>query len=159
LDAYILNGQAMIWNKILETTNLILPLIGMGLMIFYQACDTSCSYLQGTFWGVDLKIVGMLFMAVLLASALPPASRYPVPVNLTRTMMLSAAVGAEILLVRFQMVQETYCPFCLAFGICVLALFAANFSRMKKYLALIAFLAGAGAFTLFFKGSVLPLYG
>jgi len=159
LDAYILNGQTMIWNKILKTTNLILPLIGMGLMIFYQACDTSCSYLQGTFWGVDLKIVGMLLMAVLLVSVLPPASRYPVPVNLTRTMMLSAAVGAEILLVRFQMVQETYCPFCLAFGICVLALFAANFSRMNRYLALSSFLAGIGAFALFFEGSVLPLYG
>jgi len=146
-------------KKILKIINIVFPLIGIGLMISYEACDTSCSYLRGTFLGFDLKIVGMLFMAILLVAALPPTCRYPVPVGHLRTGMLSAAIGGELLLVRFQIVQDTYCPFCLAFGICVLTLFAANFSRMKKYLALIAFLAGAGAFTLFFKGSVLPLYG
>jgi len=149
----------MTGDKVLKIINVAFPLLGMGLMIFYQVCDTSCSYLQGTFWGVDLKIVGILFMAVLLALALPPASRCTVPVNILRASMLSAAVGAEILLVRFQIQQETYCPFCLAFGICILILFAANFSRMNRYIALGSFLAGMGAFALFFVGSVLPLYG
>jgi hypothetical protein len=146
-------------DKIRKIVNLVFPLIGIGLMIFYEVCDTSCSYLQGTFLDIDLKIIGIPFMAILLAAALPPVSRYPVPVNLLRTGMLSAALGGEILLVRFQIVQDTYCPFCLAFGMCVLTLFAVNFSRMNKYLALGSFLAGIVAFALFFKGSVLPLYG
>ncbi len=149
----------MTWDKILKAFNILCPLIGIGLMIFYEACDTSCSYLQGTFLGIDLKIVGILFMAVLLATALPPVSRYPIPVDHLRTIMLSAAVGGEILLVRFQVVQDTYCPFCLAFGTCVLVLFAANFGRMNKYLSLGSFLAGFIGFILFFEGSVLPLYG
>ena len=46
-----------------------------------------------------------------------------------------------------------------AFGLCVLALFAVNFMRMNKYLALGAFCAGIRAFALFFQGSILPLYG
>jgi hypothetical protein len=73
-------------------------------------------------------------------------------------MLLSGALGGEILLVRFQVVHDTYCPFCLAFGSCILVLFAANFTKMNKYLALGAFLAGIAAFALFFEGSVLPLY-
>ncbi|ABC78822.1 hypothetical protein [Syntrophus aciditrophicus] len=149
----------MTWDKVLKAINIIFPLIGMGLMIFYDACDTSCSYLQGTLLGIDLKIVGILFMAGLLAAALPPFSRYPIPIDHLRTMMLSAAIGGEILLVRFQIAEGTYCPFCLAFGMCLLVLFAANFIMMNKYLALGSFLAGIGAFVLFFEGSVLPLYG
>jgi uncharacterized membrane protein len=82
-------------DKVLKTINIIFPLIGMGLMIFYDACDTSCSYLQGTLLGIDLKIIGILFMAVLLAAALTPVSRYPILVDHLRTMMLSAAVGGK----------------------------------------------------------------
>jgi len=149
----------MTWDKILKTVNIIFPLIGMGLMIFYETCDTACSYLQGTFWGIDLKIIGILFMAILLTAAFSPVSGSFVPVNLLHTAMLSAALGGEILLVRFQIVQDTYCPFCLAFGMCVLVLFASNFSRMNKYLASGSFLAGISAFALFFEGSVMPLYG
>jgi hypothetical protein len=63
-----------------------------------------------------------------------------------------------MLLVRFQIVHETYCPFCLAFGLCIVILFAANFHRMNRYLALFALFAGVGAFALLFKGSALPLY-
>jgi hypothetical protein len=44
------------------------------------------------------------------------------------------------------------------FGLCLLILFAVNVRSMNKYLAGACFLAGIGAFVLFFKGSVLPLY-
>jgi hypothetical protein len=145
------------WNK-LTMINVVVPVIGIGLMIFYEICDTSCSYLQGTFLGVDLKIVGILFMAVLLAMALPPVSRYTLPVNYLRTMMLSSAVGGEILLVHFQIVHDTFCPFCLAFGLCILILFAANLPSMKRVIATAFFVIGIGMFALYFKGSVLPQY-
>jgi len=62
------------------------------------------------------------------------------------------------LLVRFQVFHDTYCPFCLAFGLCILVLFASNFMKMNKYLALGAFLAGIAAFAFLFEGSVVPLY-
>ncbi|MCX5831540.1 MAG: hypothetical protein NT140_06600 [Deltaproteobacteria bacterium] len=148
----------MTFTKVLKIINAVFPIIGIGLMIFYEVCDTSCSSLQGTFFSVDMNVIGILYMAVLLALTLPPASRYATSVNHLRTMLLSGALGGEILLVRFQIVHDTYCPFCLAFGVCIVALFIANFIKMNKYLALGAFLAGLAAFALFFKGSVLPLY-
>ncbi len=148
----------MKWNKARILINIILPLAGVGLMIFYEICDTSCSYLTGTFLGIDLKYVGIIFMASLLVMALPPVSRFDLPVSHWRTVMLSSAAGGEILLVRFQIVHDTYCQFCLAFGLCVVVLFAANFHRMNKILASVSFLSGIVAFVLFFKGSVLPLY-
>ena len=144
--------------KVLKIINAVFPVIGVGLMIAYGVCDTSCSSLRGTFLGVDLKVIGILYMALLFALILPIASRYTTFVEHLRTMMLSGALGGEVLLVRFQIVHDIYCPFCLAFGLCVVALFAANFTKMNKYLALGAFLAGITAFTLFFKGSILPLY-
>ena len=145
-------------DQILKIINIAFPAIGVGLMIFYEVCDTSCSSLQGTLLGVDLKVIGILYMAALLALTLPPASRWAASVSHLRTMLLSGALGGEILLVRFQVVHDTYCPFCLAFGSCILILFAANFMKMNKYLTLGAFLAGIAAFALLFEGSVLPLY-
>lgn len=148
----------MKWRRILILINIVFPLAGLGLMIFYDICDTSCSYLQGTFLGMDLRMVGIVFMVLLILMMLPQISRYEIIGGHLRTIMLAAAVGGEILLVRFQILHDTYCQFCLAFGICVLVLFAANFYRMNKILVAAAFLAGIGAFALFFEGSVLPLY-
>jgi uncharacterized membrane protein len=145
-------------DRVMKIIDIALPLIGIGLMIFYGVCDTSCSSLQGTFLGLDLKWIGILYMAALLILALPPVSRYGFFVLPLRTMMLAGALGGEILLVRFQVVHETYCRFCLAFGLCVIVLFVAHFPKMNKRLAMGALLAGLAAFALFFEGSVLPLY-
>ena len=127
-------------------------------MVFYDVCDTACSSLQGTFLGLDLEWIGILFMVVLLLLSLMSSTRWAVPVNHLRTLMLSGALGGEVMLVRFQIIHDTYCPFCLVFGACILVLFAANFTRMHRYLAWGAFLAGIAAFALFFEGSVIPLY-
>jgi len=145
-------------DKSLNLINMVFPCLGMGLMICYDVCDTSCSHLQGTFLGADLKIVGILFMTLLLTIALPPVRRYASLINHLRTLMLSGAMGCEILLVRFQIIHDIYCPFCLPFGLCILVLFAANVFRMNKPLAAVSFLAGMGVFALFFKGSVMLLY-
>jgi hypothetical protein len=146
------------WDKLMKIINLFVPVIGVMLMVFYEVCDTFCAALRGTFLGVDLKYVGILFMAALLTLNLPPVARYAVPISHLRTMMLAGALGGEIMLVRFQIVYNTFCPFCLAFGLCVLVLCAANIPKMNHYLAGGAFFAGLGAFALFFTGSVLPLY-
>jgi len=148
----------MKWANLLKAVNILIPIIGLGLMIFYEVCDTSCSALQGEFLGVDLKVVGILFMIILLALIPLHSTRFSALIGHLKTVMLAGALGGEMLLVRFQIVHETYCPFCLAFGLCILILFAANFRRMNRHLALFAFSAGMGAFALFFKGSVLPLY-
>jgi len=145
-------------DHVLKIINIVFPIAGIGLMVFYEVCDTSCSALRGTFMGMDLKVLGILFMAFLLALTLPPLSRWAASADYLRTMLLSGALGGEVLLVRFQIVNDTYCPFCLAFGSCILILFAVNFTRLNRYLTLGAFLLGIAAFAIFFEGAVVPLY-
>jgi uncharacterized membrane protein len=145
-------------HKMLKFMNIILPIVGMVLVIYYKICDTSCAYISGSFLGIDLTVVGILFMAVLLILNIPAVASYKAPVGHLRTMMLAGAIGGEVILFRFQLVHETFCPYCLAFGLCLLILFALNVRIMNKYMAGACFLAGIGAFALFFKGSVLPLY-
>ena len=47
-------------DKVLKIINAVFPVIGIGLMIGYGVCDTSCSSLRGTLLGVDLKAIGTL---------------------------------------------------------------------------------------------------
>ena len=145
-------------DHVLKIINIVFPIAGIGLMVFYEVCDTSCSALRGTFMGLDLKVIGIMFMAVLLALTLLPVSRSAASAGYLQTLFLSGALGGEVLLVRFQIVNDTYCPFCLAFGSCILILFAVNFTRMNRYLTLGTFLAGIIAFALFFEGSIIPFY-
>lgn len=153
-----MNGNKLI-KILIKTLNIALPVAGMGLVLYYRICDTLCAYITGSFLGVDLKYIGILFMVALLILNLPAATAYRAFVGHLRTMMLAGALGGEVILIRFQVVHETFCPYCLAFGLCVLFLFAVNFTAMNKYLAAASFLAGIGAFALLFEGSVLPLYG
>jgi uncharacterized membrane protein len=148
----------MTHNGIRRIVNWVVPPVGLGLMVYYNVCDTACSSLQGTFLGLDLKWVGIAFMAALLALNVLEIRHPAAPVQGMRTVMLAGALGGETLLVHFQIVHDTYCPFCLAFVLCILILFAANVRRRYGYAALLAFLAGVAAFALFFQGSVLPLY-
>ena len=145
-------------NKLVKILNVTLPVAGIGLVYYYKICDTLCAYISGSFMGVDLMYIGILFMAALLMLNIPVAASYRKPMDHLRTMMLSGAMGGEVILLRFQVVNETFCPYCLAFGFCLLLLFAIHFRGMNKYLAAASFLAGIGIFALFFQGSVLPLY-
>jgi hypothetical protein len=45
----------MTHDKVLKIINVVFPVIGVGLMIAYGVCDTSCSSLRGTFLSVDPK--------------------------------------------------------------------------------------------------------
>ena len=82
----------MTWAKIQKLTNIIVPVIGIGLLIFYEACDTTCSSLRGSFLGLDLKIVGILFMVAILAMIPLRRSQFSAPTDHLQTMMLAGAV-------------------------------------------------------------------
>jgi uncharacterized membrane protein len=145
-------------ERLLKAVNAAVPIIGAGLMVYYRICDTSCSSLKGSLLGLDLAAVGIIAMAVLLVLAVLPRALCTEPVSWLRTAILSGGLGGEVILVRFQVVNGIYCPYCLAFGACLLVLFAVNFPRMDRRLAAGAFLAGVIVFSLFFKGAVLPMY-
>ena len=100
----------------------LLGIIGIGLMAFYTICDTSCSYLRGDIFGIDLKYIGVAYMTVVIILALLKQS------DLLR-MLVATGIGVEVYLVSFQVSENVFCPFCLTFGILILMMYVINYER------------------------------
>ena len=146
-------------NRIItKILNIVLPLAGITLMLVYEYCDTSCLYLKGTFMGIDLKWVGVIYMIILFASTFSVRGSFDKMALHFRTILISAAVGVEFFLIGWQIANNTYCPFCLAFSACVFILFGLNFPSMNKKLMVVSILAALLGFILFFEGQAGPRY-
>ncbi|MCX5810323.1 MAG: hypothetical protein NTX36_13315 [Proteobacteria bacterium] len=143
---------------ITKILNIVLPLAGITLMLVYEYCDTSCLYLKGTFMGIDLKWVGITYMIILFASAFSVRGSFDQMAAHFRTILISAAVGVEFFLIGWQIANNTYCLFCLAFSACIFILFGLNFPSMNKKLMVVSILAALLGFILFFEGQVGPRY-
>jgi thiol:disulfide interchange protein DsbA len=93
--------------------------------------------------------------------------------------LLAAGIGAEVFLIWFQVQEQIFCPFCLAFAGCVLGAFLINykpatasgwktipflfgevhfFSHPRRYPLILFVLAGFIFFFLVFSGSTVPVY-
>jgi uncharacterized membrane protein len=131
--------------------SVVLSFAGIGLVFFYAVCGESCSYLRGALFGIDLKYAGILFMAALIVLALARQEHLLL-------VAVAAATGAEIFLVGFQIRNETFCPYCLMFGVTVLLLFLLNLDPSRKKLAGFSLVLGFFLFWIFFEGSVIPTY-
>jgi thiol:disulfide interchange protein DsbA len=130
---------------------ILLALTGMAITIGYAICLGACSSLKGDIFGIDLKYFGIFYMAVILVLAW---LRKP----LLCLLLLAFGAGGEIFLVGFQVLNDVYCRYCLAFGATILLSLAVNFDRNRKALTALAAAAGLGFFLLFFSGSATPLY-
>lgn len=164
-------------KKYRNLITILLSLIGIGLMAYYDYCDTTCSYLRGDILGFDLKWIGMGYMIAIIAFAAFKQSSF------VRT-LLAGGLGVEVHLYAFQVQNDVYCPFCLAFSVMLLLSFIINyevpsawrekrgrmwfyflgevdFSMFRIYrLPLLFFsLLGYLFVLLFFSGSVTPAYG
>lgn len=100
----------------------LLSLTGIGAMVFYAACNTSCSYLQGDIFGMDLKHVGIGYMGTIMALAAFQQADFI-------RLLVTAGIGVEVFLVSFQVSENIFCPFCLSFGIMVLLMYIINYER------------------------------
>ena len=97
-------------------------LAGIGIMMYYASCDTACSYLRGNLLGIDLKYVGVGYMGAIIALAFFRQA------DLLR-MLVAAGIGVEGFLVEFQVRENVFCPFCLAFGALVILMYLINYER------------------------------
>jgi len=97
----------------------LLAAAGIADMVYYTLCDTSCTYLRGDLFGIDLKHLGIAFMALVILLAVVRQSW------LIR-ILLAGALGAEIHLIAFQVREDVFCPFCLAFAGILLATYAVH---------------------------------
>ncbi|NLW34750.1 hypothetical protein [Syntrophorhabdus aromaticivorans] len=145
-------------HPIARILNIILPLIGIALMLVYEYCNASCSYLKGSFLGLDLKWVGIIYMAILFFNAVFGGENPALLVRHLRTIMISAAVGVEFFLIGFQVVHNIYCPFCLAFSACIFVLFGINFASMNRWIVVASVVAGFLGIVFFFEGQVVPVF-
>lgn len=131
--------------------NIVLSIIGIGIILFYSICGGTCSYLRGAIFGIDLKYAGFFYMIVLIVLNI---FRWDYFVLLS----VSTALGVELHLIGFQFAHRTFCPFCLAFGIIVMCQFILNFNWSKKWHIVLCICTGLFFFVFFFKGSVIPAY-
>ena len=164
-------------KKYRNVITILLALAGIGLMIYYDYCDTACSYLQGDIWGIDLKWFGIAYMIALIGFAAfrqTPFVRF----------FLAAGLGVEVFLFSFQIRNNIYCPFCIAFAAIVIAAFIVNYEassawlgnqrkmwiyflgevdlpmfRIHKLPLFVVSLLGYFIILLTFSGSVTPSYG
>ncbi len=140
-----------IFNLSRRAINIILSLAAIVLVVLYSICGDSCTYLQGTLLGLDLRWAGVAFMAVVMALSF-------LKKDLPLLWLLSAGVGAEIYLVGFQIYHGVYCPYCLLFGAILFLLFIANFRMPRTRQAVLGAVGGFLAFLVFFEGMVTPAY-
>ena len=97
-------------KKYRHILTIVLAIIGIGIMAYYDYCDTTCSYLKGDIFGIDLKWVGMAYMAVIIVFAAFKQTPFV-------RALLAAGLGVEVHLYAFQVQNDVYCPFCLAFSV------------------------------------------
>jgi hypothetical protein len=131
--------------------NIVLSVIAIGVIAFYDICGGTCSYLKGAIFGIDLKYAGILYMVALIALNI---LKWDFPVLL----FVSIALGIEIYLIGFQISYWTFCSFCLAFGIIVISQFVLNFNWSRRWYMISFIIFGLLFFVFFFKGSVIPIY-
>ena len=97
-------------------------MMGIGLMVFYSICESSCSYLRGDIFTIDLKYIGISFMIAIIVLVLCKQ------IDLIR-IILAGGIGVEIFLVVFQFRENVFCPFCLAFGTIVVIMNIVNYIK------------------------------
>ena len=130
---------------------ILLALTGIAITVAYALCLGACSYLKGDILGIDLKYLGIFYMAVVFVLAW---LRKP----LLCLLLLAFGAGGEIFLIGYQVHSGVYCPYCLGFGATILLALTVNFDRTRKVLTTLAAAAGLLFFLLFFSGSTTPVY-
>ncbi len=107
-------------KKYRSILTIVLSLIGIGIMAYYDYCDTVCSYLKGDIIGIDLKFVGIAYMTMIIVFATFKQ------MDFVRA-LLAAGLGVEVHLYAFQVQNDVYCPFCLAFSVMLILSFLINY--------------------------------
>jgi hypothetical protein len=138
-------------NRVKHIINVVLSVIAIGIIVFYDVCGGSCSYLRGAIFGIDLKHAGILYMIAFIALNLLKGDFFVL-------LFVSVAFGVELYLIGFQITHKTFCPFCFAFGIIVIGQFIFNFNWSRRWYMISCIITGLLFCIFFFKGSVIPTF-
>lgn len=131
--------------------NIILLIIGAGIVFFYTLCGDSCAYLQGTIFGIELQYLGIVYVLILIFFNI-------LKNGLIVLVLLSAGIGVEVFLIGYQVMNSTYCSYCLVFAALIFFQFILNLDWSRKLLILVFMVLGFFCFFIFFEGSAFPVY-
>jgi uncharacterized membrane protein len=138
----------------------ILPALCIITIVIGQLCAAKCAFIQGDIIGIDLNIFGLLFYSLLLVSLLVYRKFYPEDWLMKAiAAVASAGMGAELILVKFQVENGVYCPKCLISGFFFLVMFFLLARHLKKWVIILLIAAGLLFTSFTFNGSIIPSYG
>ncbi|MDA8239200.1 MAG: thioredoxin domain-containing protein [Nitrospiraceae bacterium] len=137
----------------------ILPVLCILTIIIGQLCAAKCAYIQGDILGIDLNIFGILFYSLLLVSLLVYRNFYTKDWLIkVIAAVVAVGVGAELILIKFQVENSVYCPKCLISGFFFLVLFFLLARHLGKWVIILLIVAGLLFTSFTFNGSVIPSY-
>jgi uncharacterized membrane protein len=149
---FIMSLQNRLW---------IFPALSLATIVVGQICSTSCAFIHGDILGFDLDLFGIVFYSMLILSFIIYKKMFPRDwVIKTMTAAVAAGIGAEIIFVRFQIQNDTYCPKCLISGFFLFAMFLIMIMArwVKPWFVVLSILFGAVFTSFTFNGSVIPSY-
>jgi uncharacterized membrane protein len=104
---------------------IILAAAGIGIMLYYEACETACTYLQGDILGIDLSYIGIVYMFMIIVLAAVRKMQYV-------RALLATGIGVEGYLIAFQFREDVFCPYCLAFASLIIIAFILNHEKQQR---------------------------
>jgi len=137
----------------------IFPVLSILTIVIGQLCAAKCAFIQGDILGINLNIFGILFYSLLLVSLLVYGKFYPED-RLMKAIaaVASVGVGAELVLIKFQVENNVYCPKCLISGFFFLVMFFLLARHLKKWVLILLIAAGMLLTSFTFNGSIIPSY-
>jgi protein-disulfide isomerase len=137
----------------------ILPALSILGIVIGQLCAAKCAFIQGDILGIDLNIFGILFYSLLLVSLLVYRTFYPEDWFMKAiAAVTSVGVGAELILIKFQVENNVYCPKCLISGFFFLVMFFLVARHLKKWIIILLIASGLLFTSFTFSGSIIPSY-
>jgi uncharacterized membrane protein len=135
------------------------PALALLTMIIGQICQERCAVLHGDILGLDLNILGIFLYSLLLLSTVVYKKLYPRDWLMKAiAALVTTGIGAEIILVKFQVQNDTYCPKCLISGLFFFAMFLVVARNLRKWSVILLVVLGALFASFTFSGSVTPSY-
>jgi thiol-disulfide isomerase/thioredoxin len=146
----VVNVQRKVW---------VFPALALLTLIIGHLCRESCVFLHGDILGLDLETFGVFFYsALLLAVILFRSFSFGEGGMKLIAAIVSIGVGAEIILLKFQIQNKTYCPKCLISGFFLIGMFFVISRHIKAWIVILLIVFGAIFTSLTFSGSVIPSY-
>ena len=138
-------------EKIGKGLKYLLGLAGLAILIIYKSCPGSCQYISGTLLNIDLSLAGAVLMLSYLVLLLFKK-------ELWAFRLIALALGGEVFLIGYQVVNQVFCPYCLSFSAAVIVLFLLHLRQARRLLTGILVISGFVIFLLGFSGQLFPSY-